>query len=119
MTYAAAAAKHLDNTVAVYKTATFHTVEKDLTYNYPFEDIPHLQITGRYSGATLPKNEIVFRHIFERGQNVTRETLQACRWYAIQALRKHLGIALQHVQLSDPVTFVTKKHINSNDWHLT
>jgi len=56
ITYAAAAAKHPDNTVAVYKTATFQIVEKDLTYNYPFEDIPHLQITGKYSGATLPKN---------------------------------------------------------------
>jgi len=67
ITYAAAAAKYPDNTVAVYKTATFHIVEKDLTYSYPFEDIPYLQISGGYSGATLPKNEIVFRHIFERG----------------------------------------------------
>jgi hypothetical protein len=67
ITYAAAAAKHQDNTVTIYKAATFHTVDKDNTYNYPFEDIPHLLITGRYSGATLPKNEIVFRHIYERG----------------------------------------------------
>ena len=63
ITCAAAAAKHQDNTVTVYKVATFHTVDKDNTYSYPFEDIPHLLIAGRYSGAKLPKNEIVFRQI--------------------------------------------------------
>jgi hypothetical protein len=53
--------------IITYKLATFHTVDKDNTYLYPYEDIPHLLITGRYSGATLPKYEIVFGHIFERG----------------------------------------------------
>ena len=119
ITYVAAAAKHPDNTTAVYKTATFHTAEKDLTYSNPFEDIPHLHITGKYSGATLSKNEIVFCHIFERGQHATRETLHACRSYAIHAIRKHMDIALQHDQLGDPVIVVTKNHTNSNDWHLT
>jgi len=75
ITYATSAAKYPDNTVTVYKAATFNTVEKDSTYSYPFEDIPYLLITGRYSGAALPKNEIVFRHIYERGQTATRETL--------------------------------------------
>ncbi len=83
ITYAAAAAKHQDNTINFYKAATFHTADKDNIYCYPFEDIPHLLINGRYSGDTLPKNEIVFRHIFERGHNATRETLQACRSYAV------------------------------------
>jgi hypothetical protein len=119
ITYAIAAAKHQDNTVTVYKAATFYNVDKDNTYSYPFEDIPHLLITGRYSGATLPKNQIVFRHIYERGQTATRETLQACRSYAIHAIRKRRGIALQHDHLGDPVTIVTKKHIGSNEWNLT
>jgi hypothetical protein len=119
ITYATTAAKHQDNTVTVYKAATFHTVDKDNTYSYPFEDIPLLLITCIYSGATLPKNEIVFRHIYERGQTATRETLQACRSYAIQAIRKRLGIALHHDHPGDPVTIVTIKHIKSNEWHLT
>jgi len=75
LTYSAAAAKHQDNTVIVYKVATYHTVDKDNIYCYPFEDIPHLLIIDRYSGAILPRNEIVYRHIFERGQAATRETL--------------------------------------------
>jgi hypothetical protein len=78
-----------------YKPATFHTIDKDNSYLYPFEDIPHLLITRRYYRATLPKNEIVFKHIFERGHAATGEVLQACRIYAAQAIRKRLGIALQ------------------------
>ncbi len=71
-----------------YKPKTFHIVDMVTIYLYPFEDIPHLLITGKYSGATLPKNEIVFRHIFERGHAAaTREILQACRTYAVQAIR--------------------------------
>ena len=119
ITYATAAAKHQDNNVIVYKAATFHTVDKDSTYCYPFEDIPYLLITGRHSGATLPKNEIVFRHIYERGQAATRETLQACRSYAIHAIRKRLDIALHHDQMGDPVIVVTKKDKSINEWHLT
>jgi hypothetical protein len=50
-TYSAAAVKHQDNTVIVNKAATYHTVDMDNIYCYPFEHIPHLLITGRYSGA--------------------------------------------------------------------
>ena len=53
--------------VITYKPAVFHTVDKDNTYLYPYEYIPHLLITRRYSGATLPQYEILFIHIFERG----------------------------------------------------
>ena len=53
LTYAAAAANYQDHTVAVYKPATFHKVDRDNSYAFPYEDIPHLQIIGRYSGGTL------------------------------------------------------------------
>ena len=76
LTYAAVAAKPYELTTTTYKPATFNNCP------YPFEGIPHLLITERYSGATLPRNEIVFRHIFERGHATTREVLQACRAFA-------------------------------------
>ena len=92
-----------------YKPATFHTVNKDNNYAYPFENIPHLLITDRYSGAALPKYEFIFRHIFERGEAATREVLQACRTYAVREIRKRLGIALTTDAYGDPITVVTKK----------
>jgi hypothetical protein len=110
-----AAAKYQDNTVVVYKAATYHTIYRDNSYCYPFEDIPRLLITCRYSGATLPRNEIVFRHIFERRQAATRETLQARRSYATQTIRKRLGIAMQLEHLGDPIIRVTKKDNTSNE----
>ena len=76
-------------------------------------------MTGRYSRATLPRNEIVFRHIFERGQAATREALHACRSDAIRAIRDRLGIALLQDQLGDPLSMVTKRTNDSNEWHLT
>jgi len=78
LTYAAAST-HASPTTTLYKLTTFHTVTKDNTYTYPFEDIPHLLITGRYSGSTLSKNEFVFKHIIEKEQAATREVLKACR----------------------------------------
>ncbi len=66
LTYAAAAT-HASTITTLYKPTTLHTITKDNTYTYPYEDITHLLITGRYSGATSPKNEIVFKHIFEKG----------------------------------------------------
>ena len=94
-----------------YKPTTFYTVDKDNNCLYPFEHIPHHLITGRYSGATLPKNDIVFKHIFERGHAATMEVLQACRTYAIQAIGKRLGIALQTDSQDDPVMVVTEKKL--------
>jgi hypothetical protein len=118
LTYAAAAAKYQDQKVAVYKPATFHKVDMDNNYLFPYEDIPHLLITGRYSGATLPKNDFYFRHISDRGQAATRETLQACRSYAIRTIRDRLGIALLPDRLGDPIIVVTKKTNDNINRHL-
>jgi hypothetical protein len=60
LTYAAATNCAASQTTTLYKPTTFHTVARDNTYTYPFENIPHLLITGRYRGTILPKNEIVF-----------------------------------------------------------
>ena len=75
LTYAAATATHNPHAITPYRPTTFYTVDKDNTHPYPFEDIPHLLIIGKHSGAILPKNEIVFKHIFERGQAATRVVL--------------------------------------------
>jgi hypothetical protein len=107
LTYAAATATNSPQAITPYRPTTFYTVDKDNTYPYPFEDTPHLLITGRYLGATLPKNEIVFRHIFERGQAATREALHARRTYAMQAIRNILGISLMNDAVGDPITMVT------------
>jgi hypothetical protein len=117
-TYAAATATNSLHAITPYVPTTFYIVDKDNTYPYPFEDIPQLLITGRYSCATLPKNEIVFRHIFERGQAATQEALQACRTYAMQAIRNILGISLMNDAVGDPITVVTKK-TDKPDWFLT
>ena len=81
-TYAAVAAKSYEQYVSTYKPATFHTIDRDNDFSYPFEDIPRLLITRRYSEAALPKNEIIFTQIFEREYAATRDILQACRAYA-------------------------------------
>ena len=83
LTYAAADGTHKDKPITTYKPATFHTIDMDNIYPYLLEDIPHRMLTCNYSGSTLPKNEIVFRYIFKRGQPATREVLQACRTYTV------------------------------------
>jgi len=108
-TYSAVTAIPTNQALIQYKHATFHTIERDNSYLYPFEDIPHILIRGRYSRATLPKNEIVFMHIFERRHAATRDVLQACRTYASHAIRKRIGIAMQSDAHGDPVTVVTDK----------
>jgi len=118
LTYAAATVKYEDQTFAAYEPATFHKADKDNSYPFPYEDIPHLVMIGRYSGATLPRNEIVFMHIFQHGQAVTKAALHACRSYEIRAIRDRLGIALLQDQLGDPITMVTKRTNDSNEWHL-
>jgi hypothetical protein len=119
ITYAAVAAMGKDQPISIYNSTTFYTVERDNAYPYPLEDIPHLILTSRYSGATMPKNEIVFRHIFERGLPATRKALQACRTYAVHAIRKRIGIALQTDDYGDPITVVTEKADTNSDWYLT
>jgi hypothetical protein len=48
--------------ITPYKPATFHKIDKDNNFAYPFEDIPHFLITSIYSRATLPKYELILRH---------------------------------------------------------
>jgi hypothetical protein len=87
------------------------TQSREITHTHiPLEDIPHLLLTCKYAGATMPKNEIVFRHIFERGLPATREALQACRTYALHAIRKRIGIVLQMDDYGDAITMITKKN---------
>jgi hypothetical protein len=45
--------------------------------------------------------------------------LQACRIYAVQEIRKRLGIALETDSQGIPVTLVTKKNNASTKWFLT
>jgi hypothetical protein len=52
---------------------------KDADYHYPFEFLPHFLLTGRYSGSTLPWNEMVFKNVFLVGQAATRELLHSHR----------------------------------------
>ena len=118
-TYAEAAAIPPNQAIIPYKPATFHTIDKDNNYAYPFEDIPHLLITCSYPGATLPQYELVFRYIFERGEAATREVLQACHTYAVHKMRKRLGIALTTDAYGDPITVVTKQNTSGKDWSLT
>jgi hypothetical protein len=68
------------NTLAVCQL-TLHTVAKDMGFPYPFAANPHLLVTGRYSGSTNNKHELVFRHIFPAGQAATRELPQ--RWSTV------------------------------------
>jgi hypothetical protein len=83
---------------------------KDADYHYPFEYLPHLLLTGRYSGSTLPCNEMVFRNVFPTGQVATRELLQSHRTAAHIAIRKRIGINLMHSDAQgDIIAVVTKK----------
>jgi hypothetical protein len=67
----------------------------------------------------MPKNEIVFGHIFERALPATREALKACRIYAVHAIRNRIGIALQIDDYGYPITVATKKSNTNSDWFLT
>jgi hypothetical protein len=58
-----------------HRTPTYHTVAKDADYHHPFESLPHLLLTGRYSGSTLPWKDMVFRNVFPTGRVATRELL--------------------------------------------
>ena len=93
-----------------HRTPTYHTVARDADYHHPLEAPPHLLLTGRYSGSTLPWNEMVFRNVFPSGQAATRELLQSHRTTAHIAIRKRLGINLMHTDAQgDIITVVTKK----------
>jgi hypothetical protein len=95
--------------MVLYKQPTFHTIAKDEMIHFPFEAIPHLQVTCRYSKSKLPLNELVFRHIFEPGQYATREVLHLCRTAAAKAIKSRLGFTLIQDHIGDPITVVTKR----------
>jgi len=97
-------------TIVKSSNPTYHTVSQDAGCPFPFEPIPHLLLTGRYSGSTLHQNELVFRHIYPSGLPATRELLQSCRTEAHSAIRKRLGVNLMHQDdHGDIITVVTKK----------
>ena len=89
---------------------------RDVDYHYPFESLPHLLLMGRYSEATLPWNETVFRNVFPSGQATTRELLQSHRTAAHIAIRNRLGISLMHTDAQgDIITVVKRKQTNNKE----
>jgi hypothetical protein len=84
---------------------TYHTVEKDQGYPYPFAENSHLLIKGKYSNSTYNSNELVFRHFFPAGHAATPELLQRHRTEAHVTIRKRLGVNLCYTDnLKDTVT---------------
>ena len=101
------------HTIVPHRTPTYHTVAIDAGLPHPFEPLPHLLLTGRYSGSTLSTNELVFRFVFPAEQSATRELLQSHRTAAQTAIRKRLGINLLPTDaLGDVITIVTKNRIS-------
>ena len=107
------------NALTPYRKITFHKVDNDNNFLYPFEDISYLNVSSRYSTARTPHCTIIFRHIFEHGHAATREALLACRTYATHEIKTLLGIALIPFVTSDPVTVGTQKCNQKGDWMLT
>ncbi len=96
--------------VVQFRNPTYHTVAQGAGCPFPFEHIPHLLLTGKYSGSNLLHNKLVFRHIYPQGRASTRELLQSCRTEAHNAIRKRLGINLIHTDDNgDTITVVTRK----------
>ena len=104
-----------------HRTPTYHTVARDADYHYPLDTLPHLLLAGKYSGSTLPWNEMVFRNVFPAGQAATRELMQSHRTAAHIAFRKRLGINLMLTDAQgDIITVVTKKtDKQQGDWTTT
>ena len=122
ISWAKAATSQLQSTeMVLHKTPTFHTIAKDgMMIPFSFEVHPHLHVTSRYSKSKLPLNALVFRHIFEPVQHVTREVLQLYRIAAAKAVKGRLGVAPLHDHLGDPITIVTKTTGGPNGtWTLT
>jgi len=92
LTWAEAIGHSPEQLVVQFRNPTYHAIAQDAGCPFPFEHIPHLILTCRYSGSNLLQNEIVFRHIYPAGQAATRELLQSCRTEARSAIRKRLGI---------------------------
>jgi len=83
---------------------------RDAAYSHPFEALPHLLLTGRYSGSTLILNEMIFRYVFSVGYATTRELIQSHRTAAHIAIMWRLGINLVHADSQgDTITVVKTK----------
>ena len=101
---------HAEQQLVPHRTPTYHTMAKDAGYHYPLKTLPHLNFPGRYSGSTLPWNEMVFRNVYPAGQATRRELLHSHRTAAHIAIRKRLGINRMHTDAQgDIITVVTKK----------
>jgi hypothetical protein len=99
---------------------TYHTEAQDPGFPHPFDPIPHLQLTGRYSGSTLLQNELVFRNVFPYGQAATRELLQSSRTEAYRALKTQMGFNIPPTDThGDTVTVVTKRSDTAGSWVTT
>jgi len=112
---------HTEEQLVPHRTPTYHAVARDADYHYPLESLPHLLLTDKYSGSTLPWNEMVFKNVFPAGQATTRELLQSHRTAAHIAIKKRLGINLMHTDAQgDIITIVTKKmNKQQGEWSTT
>ncbi len=73
---------------------TVHTVANETVAPLPFENPPHLQFNGRFSGSKLTENEIMFKQVFPNGDLDTRDCLRKLRTIASGQVRSNLGDAL-------------------------
>ncbi len=89
---------------------TFHTVAIDNVAPLPFENLPDLQLTIRFSGSRLPENEIMFKQFFfPNGDLATRVCLPKFRTIASKQVRSNPGVALTQDDQGDPITVVTAR----------
>ena len=98
---------------------TFHTIASDKAAPLPFENPPHLQLTGRFSGSNIPEYEILFKQLFSGGDLATRECLLRLRTIASEQVRSNLGVALKHDDYGDPITVVTRRTTPSSSMWVT
>jgi hypothetical protein len=98
---------------------TFDTIASDTAAPLPFENPPHLQLRGRFSGSNLSDYKILFTQVFLGGELATRDCLLRLRTIASDQVRNNLGVALQHDDHGDPITVVTKRTTPSSSMWVT
>jgi hypothetical protein len=87
---------------------TYHIVEKDPGFPHPFDPMPHLLLTCRYSASNLFQNELVFRYVFQPRHAATRELSQSYHTNVMRAIGSRMGINLQATNAhGDTITVVT------------
>ena len=116
--YAQATAK---NALAEYIPHTHHSQGRDIAVPQPFEDPPHLLVTGVFTKTRSPPNELLFYRLFEPGQAATREALQLLRADVAREVTTQFNIKLTPpTPENDPITIVTKRDSDNNlHWTLT